>query len=154
MNADLTIVNVHWGTEKKSAPNPYQIEMAHRLIDLGADLVLGHHPHVLQGLELYRGKLIAYSMGNYIFGSISENAKTSMILQIALDMNGLLSAKALPIHVYNAVVKFQPKILRGDDKKAVLEELRVLSRPLNSGRDILDLEGNILPATRFAQQIK
>jgi hypothetical protein len=77
-----------------------------------------------------------------------------MILQIMMDMNGLLSAKAVPIHVYNAVVKFQPKILRGDDKKEVLEELRVLSRPLNSGRDVVDLEGNILPPTLFVQQIK
>jgi poly-gamma-glutamate capsule biosynthesis protein CapA/YwtB (metallophosphatase superfamily) len=146
VNADLTVVSIHWGTEKKTTPNPYQIEMAHHLIDLGADLVLGHHPHVLQGMELYKGKLIAYSLGNYIFGSLSENAHTSMILRVMLDMNGLLIARAVPIHVYNAVVNFQPKVLKGEAKQQVIKELQTLSQTLNGGKNIIDDEGYVLPS--------
>lgn len=150
-NADLTVVSIHWGTEKKTAPNPYQVEMAHHFVDLGADLVLGHHPHVLQGMELYKGKLIAYSLGNYIFGSLSENAHTSMILRVMLDMNGLLMARAVPIHVYNAVVNFQPKELRGEAKQQVIAELQTFSKTLNGGKNIIDDEGYVLPSKLFVK---
>lgn len=63
---DLLVVAVHWGTERKSLPNPYQVSLGRALVDAGADIVWGHHPHVLQGAELYRGKPILYSMGNLI----------------------------------------------------------------------------------------
>ena len=149
--ADLTIINIHWGTEKNKTPNPDQIERAHRLIDLGADLVLGHHPHVLQGVEVYKGRLIAYSLGNYIFGSYSENAHTSMIMVITLDIDGLVKARMVPIHVYNAVVQFQPKELRGEDKAQVIRELQILSAALNGGKNIIDEEGYILPRTSTEQ---
>lgn len=147
--ADLTIINIHWGTEKNKTPNPDQIERAHRLIDLGADLVLGHHPHVLQGVEVYKGRLIAYSLGNYIFGSYSENAHTSMIMRITLDIDGMVKARLVPIHVFNAVVQFQPKELRGEGKAQVIRELQTLSAALNRGTNIIDDQGNILarPAT-------
>lgn len=63
---DFLVVAVHWGTERKSLPNPYQVALGRALVDAGADVVWGHHPHVLQGAELYRGKPILYSMGNLI----------------------------------------------------------------------------------------
>ena len=66
--AELIILSIHWGVEKATAPNAEQIEVAHRAIDLGADLVIGTHPHVLQGFEKYKGKYICYSLGNFSFG--------------------------------------------------------------------------------------
>jgi poly-gamma-glutamate capsule biosynthesis protein CapA/YwtB (metallophosphatase superfamily) len=65
--ADIVVVLVHWGVELQETPEPYQVDLAHQYIDAGADLVIGSHPHVLQGLEIYKGKGIAYSLGNFIF---------------------------------------------------------------------------------------
>jgi poly-gamma-glutamate synthesis protein (capsule biosynthesis protein) len=63
---DLLVVGVHWGIEKQTLPTPYQVALGRALVDAGADVVWGHHPHVLQGAELYRGKPIFYSLGNLI----------------------------------------------------------------------------------------
>lgn len=69
--AQIIIVSFHWGQEKENVPNDVQVELAHTAIDNGADLVLGHHPHVLQGIEEYKGKNIVYSLGNFCFGGNS-----------------------------------------------------------------------------------
>lgn len=66
--ANLVIVNCHWGIEGKSKAHQWQIAVARSAIDAGADLVLGHHPHVVQEVESYHGKMIVYSLGNFCFG--------------------------------------------------------------------------------------
>lgn len=63
---DLLVVTPHWGEERKTVPKDYQIQLAHLMVDCGADVVLGAHPHVLQGSEIYRGSPICYSLGNLI----------------------------------------------------------------------------------------
>jgi len=63
---EIMVVALHWGREKQSLPTPYQVALARACVDAGADVVWGHHPHVLQGAELYKGKPILYSMGNLI----------------------------------------------------------------------------------------
>ena len=60
---------MHWGIERDEKPQEYQRTLGRQLIDAGADLVIGSHPHVLQGIEYYQGKPIVYSLGNFIFGS-------------------------------------------------------------------------------------
>jgi hypothetical protein len=65
-HADHVLVSLHWGEERFLIPSPTQIDQAHALVEAGASLVLGHHPHVLQGLEIRRGAPIAYSLGNFI----------------------------------------------------------------------------------------
>ena len=148
--ADFTVVSFHWSSEKRVEPRQYQIDFGHRVIDLGADLVLGHHPHVLQGIELYKGKLIAYSLGNYVFASYSNTVRTSMILKTKIDPGGLVLAKVAPINVHNASINFQPTMLKGRQKQAVLDELNALSQPLNNGVSIIDNEGYILPTKVLA----
>lgn len=66
---DYVIVYVHWGIERDEMPQEYQRKLGQQYIDAGADLVIGAHPHVLQGIEYYQGKPIVYSLGNFIFGS-------------------------------------------------------------------------------------
>ncbi len=66
---DYVVVYVHWGVEREEKPKEYQRQLGQQLIDAGADLVVGSHPHVLQGVEYYKGKPICYSLGNFIFGS-------------------------------------------------------------------------------------
>src|SRR5205814_10411794 len=63
---DFLSVALHWGIERQRAPTPYQVSLGRAFIDAGADLVIGSHPHVLQGAEIYRGKPILYSMGNLV----------------------------------------------------------------------------------------
>lgn len=65
--ADLVILSCHWGVSSKDEPVDYQKEIAHAAIDAGADMVFGHHPHVVQGAEIYRGKPVFYSLGNFVF---------------------------------------------------------------------------------------
>lgn len=80
--AQLIIVIFHWGIERDAAPNSHQTTLARLAIDEGADLVCGHHPHVLQGIEEYKGKNIAYSLGNFCFGGNSNPSdKDTMIFQ-------------------------------------------------------------------------
>jgi poly-gamma-glutamate synthesis protein (capsule biosynthesis protein) len=144
--ADLTVVSFHWGAEKHNSPREYQKKFGRLAIDFGADLVLGHHPHVLQGLELYQGKLIAYSLGNYVFASYSNVARTSMVLQAQIDQNGLLMAKVIPINVHNHSINFQPVVFTGERRQQVIDELNEFSLPLNQGRTIINDDGYILPS--------
>lgn len=80
--AQVIIVSFHWGIERDYYPNETQKTLAHLAIDNGADLVVGHHPHVLQGIEEYKGKNIVYSLGNFCFGGNSNPSdKDTMIFQ-------------------------------------------------------------------------
>lgn len=84
--ADYVIAYVHWGIEREETPNEVQKSIAHRLVDAGADLVIGAHPHVLQGLEYYQGVPIAYSLGNFVFGS---SIPSTALLQADVDDEGI-----------------------------------------------------------------
>jgi poly-gamma-glutamate synthesis protein (capsule biosynthesis protein) len=148
---DIMVVSFHWGAEKMVTPKAYQIDMAHAAVDRGADIVIGHHPHVLQGLELYRPRptarqgLIAYSLGNFAFGSYSPSSRTSVILKCVVDAGGVLYARCFPINVFNDEVEFQPQLLQGQTATAVMDSLNALSRHLNFGQNILSADGIIVP---------
>ena len=81
-NADYAVVYVHWGVEHQDKPKDYQKNMAKQYIDAGADVVIGCHTHCLQGVEIYNGKTIIYSMGNFLFGGTIER---TMMVKIGLD---------------------------------------------------------------------
>ena len=91
MGADIVIFSFHWGEEREHYPNATQKDIAHFAIDHGADLIIGHHPHVLQGFEEYRGKKIIYSLGNFVYGGAKNPAdKDTIIYQVrfAFDKDG------------------------------------------------------------------
>ena len=79
---DYLVVYVHWGIERNDKPETYQRTMGKQYIDAGADLVIGSHPHVLQGIEYYDGKPIVYSLGNFVFGS---SIPKTMLLEAVVD---------------------------------------------------------------------
>ena len=85
---DLVVVVLHWGTEYADAPSKWQIEAAHDFIDAGADVVVGHHPHVLQGIERYKGGVIAYSLGNFVFQNATEPERYTGILRVGFAREG------------------------------------------------------------------
>lgn len=141
--ADFTVASFHWGQELRNTPKDYQIYFAHKAIDAGADLILGHHPHILQGMEVYKNRLIIYSLGNFAFGSYSYKAKDSIILKTYLNHRGLLYARVIPISVYNAEVNFQPQILKKTKADSVLSYLNDISLQLNNNKSIVTGHGII-----------
>ena len=125
--ADYVVVSFHWSDELHFYPFDYQKVYGQQCIDAGASIVLGHHPHVLQGLEVYHGGIIAYSLGNFVFGSLSNKVKDSIILRIEYNREGLVQAKLYPININNYEVNFQPRLRHDADAERVLEDLRVFS---------------------------
>ena len=121
--SDITVVCMHWGQETAEYPGREEINLAHRLVDAGADVVVGHHPHVIQGMEFYRNKLIAYSLGNFIFTSSSQRAREGSIMQIVFDSGGGYTARIIPTFINSGATT----VLRGDDRKKVLSRVNGLS---------------------------
>jgi poly-gamma-glutamate synthesis protein (capsule biosynthesis protein) len=138
--ADHVIVSFHWGKELQNYPSAYQKNYGRLAIDSGASVVLGHHPHVLQGIEVYKGGLIAYSLGNYVFGSYSKRVKDSIILEIYCDQRSLNEARLYPINVLNPVVQFQPRLHKGEEAQRVLNDIRTYSGRFNTE---IEAEGDV-----------
>jgi len=105
---DHVIVSPHWGEERLSIPSPQQIDQARRLIDAGASMVIGHHPHVVQGMELWREKPIAYSLGNFAAGEVpyvsgdritwNRTERTGCVLSAALSRGAVGEVRQLPTY--------------------------------------------------------
>lgn len=141
--ADFVVVSFHWSEELLNYPKDYQKSYARQCIDAGASVVLGHHPHVLQGLEVYHDGLIAYSLGNFAFGSLSNKCKDSIILAIDYDQDGLIQAKLYPVNVNNYEVAFQTRFRTGQDGERVLQDLRTFSAEFHTRIDSVDEVGII-----------
>ena len=145
--ADLVIACCHWGIEGDHYPNDYQKTTAHQIIDWGADAVIGNHPHVLQGVELYEGKMICYSLGNFCFGgNRNPQVKDTAIFQQTFtfvdgELQNNISAKMIPctISSTNSVNDFQPTVASGERKATIIEELNEYSKPYSELQ--LDAEG-------------
>ncbi|HHS13622.1 MAG TPA: CapA family protein [bacterium] len=142
-SVDAVVVSFHWGGERLPVPREYQRHFAHMAVDAGAHLIIGHHPHVLQGVEIYRGAFIAYSLGNYVFGSYSMTSQ-GLMLWAAFQNRALHSVRLLPMDVNNHRVAFQPRFLRGAAMKACLDEVIRLSGALNEKSLRVDDEGVIV----------
>jgi poly-gamma-glutamate synthesis protein (capsule biosynthesis protein) len=97
--ADVVVVSMHWGDEYHKKPNALQVRIAHQLIDAGADLILGHHPHVLQEIEEYNGGVIVYSLGNFVFDQTKKETKKSVIFKARLSRNGVVQYSTLPVRI-------------------------------------------------------
>ncbi|WP_225442739.1 CapA family protein [Paenibacillus lycopersici] len=122
--ADVVVVMVHWGTELQDMPNADQTRLGHAYIDAGADLVVGSHPHILEGFESYKGKWIAYSLGNFIFSGMPDKRTADTgVLDAQCDAAGKC---ALTFHPMRAV-QSQPAPLEGEEAEALLKRLSGIS---------------------------
>lgn len=145
---DLILVACHWGVERDNYPENYQLKLGKKCIDMGADLVIGHHPHVLQGIEEYNGKLILHSLGNFCFGANrSPSDKDTMIFQQTFtfvdgEKQQDMEARVIPCSISSVSSRnnFQPTPLEGDEGQRVIERLNTYSTDL--GVSISD-EGRI-----------
>lgn len=136
--AQLIIVSFHWGTEKENYPDSIQKELAHIAIDEGAHLVLGHHPHVLQEIEEYKGRNIVYSLGNFCFGgNKNPSDKDTMIFQQTFTItNDVVSEdnvkNIIPCSLSSRSDhnNYQPMILDGEEKERVMNRILTYSENL------------------------
>lgn len=102
-NADVVIVYPHWGQEYVANPNADQKRVAHALIDAGADMVIATHPHWVQGAEIYKGRLIAYSLGNFVFDQTwSEETQQGAALDLVFWGPRLVGASFIPVRIEDA----------------------------------------------------
>lgn len=97
--ADLVVVSLHWGVEYTRRPLKSQVALAHEMIDAGADLVVGGHPHVVQPLEEYHGRWIAYSLGNFIFDQRDPATHHGLMLEVHLAGKGITSVQPVAITI-------------------------------------------------------
>lgn len=97
---DWLIVSIHWGNEYLPQAEKWRMDFAHSLVDAGADIIHGHHPHVWQNAELYQGKLIYYSFGNFIFDqSWSQPTSSSNMVRLTLSKDSILNEEIFPIKI-------------------------------------------------------
>lgn len=137
---DLIIATFHWGEERADSPNEEQIDLAHTAIDNGADLVIGHHPHILQGIEKYNGKYILYSLGNFCFGGNKNPVdKDSMIFkQVFVLRDGEILDKenvsVIPCSISSTPTRnnYQPTPLSGKEFDRVKKKIESRSKVFGS----------------------
>lgn len=102
---DVLVVSFHGGAELAEQPNEIQKAVAHAAVDAGADLFLGHHPHVLQPLEIYRDKPVLYSLGNFLFVSPSTSTQHTAIARVQLSSRGVSGIEFVPLEINGGRLK-------------------------------------------------
>jgi poly-gamma-glutamate synthesis protein (capsule biosynthesis protein) len=132
-DVDLVAVSFHWGEEFETEPNAYQRKYARMAVDAGADLVLGHHPHVLQGLERYKDGIILYSLGNAVFDMDPDATYDALaaILRLGRDSAGRARVQALellPLRIARG--SWAPSPARGEDRRRITDYLKARSAKL------------------------
>ncbi len=129
--ADVIILSLHAGREYRFFPASFLRKMYHNFIDAGADIIIGHHPHVPQGIEIYRDKLICYSLGNFIFDRPGMREKTgpefTFLLNCKLSRKGLEDYSVVPLerNPDNSIT-----LLRNERKEYFMNFMRAISEPL------------------------
>lgn len=117
------IVSIHWGDEYSLNSSSYQKDLAHKMIEAGADLIVGHHPHVVQDIEIYRNRLIFYSLGNFIFDQyFSEETQWGIALGLEFYQNRLLY-RLFPFKSHLS----QPCLMEKEEAQKFLERLALRS---------------------------
>ena len=117
-DSDLIVAYLHFGNEYSNSPNENQVKIAHELIDYGADIVIGSHPHVTQGIEMYNGKPIFYSLGNFIFDQSNTATHSAYFVQIDM-VNDTGECTVYPIYISN----YLPQHMSPDDGTSLLSGL-------------------------------
>jgi poly-gamma-glutamate capsule biosynthesis protein CapA/YwtB (metallophosphatase superfamily) len=141
-SADYVIVSFHWGVEQSYRMNSSQIRDARRSIDAGADMVLSHHPHVMQGIEFYKGGLIAYSLGDFVFPYKTVEGRKSIILKASLGPGGVTDVTAVPVYMGQWG---RPSVQTGSSAAGILGKLKKISAPRGTRVIIKGSRARIVP---------
>jgi poly-gamma-glutamate capsule biosynthesis protein CapA/YwtB (metallophosphatase superfamily) len=100
--ADIVIVTIHWGKELDTVPRPEQVELGHRFVDAGADVIFGHHSHRLQPMDVYKGKPIFWGLGNFVWPNLSVEGSTTAVARVVVRPGGALEGRLLPAFIGSA----------------------------------------------------
>ncbi len=125
--ADYVFVSFHWGEEYSNYPGKKQKKLARLLVDSGADLIIGHHPHVLQGIERYKNAIILYSLGNFIFDQFKDLQTDTMIFSCRLSDGLIKDAYITPAKIE----KSRPHFAKGAEAAVIKERLKEYSKGMN-----------------------
>ena len=136
--ADIIVAVFHWSNELVTVPDENQVTLAHLAIDEGADVVVGHHPHVVQGIEKYKGKIIAYSLGNFCFGGNTHPTEMdTFIFQQKFVLNGAKNITVSEYHLIPCRVSsettynnYQPTPLTGEEAKETMHKIQERSQAI------------------------
>lgn len=134
LKSDIVIVSLHWGFEYEDTPKNWQRKFAKNLIDYGADAILGHHPHILQGIEIYKGKPIVYSLGNFLFDQKKGKTTGGMIVELNFEDKKYKGINVIPLDRFST---YYPKVATGKKKQTALKELYAISLPINKDKKAL-----------------
>ncbi|MEF9427103.1 MAG: CapA family protein [Candidatus Mariimomonas ferrooxydans] len=127
---DSVIVSLHWGDEFIEKPSPEEISMGRKLIDAGAGLIIGHHPHILRGIENYKHGVIIYSLGNFVCDMVwDRRLRESLIFCCDITKQGMENIELTPVFIND---NYQPEIMDEDSGRALLLNVRKLSEDLNA----------------------
>lgn len=127
-SVDFVIVAFHWGTEYVSDPTTYQRQLAYEAIDAGADLIIGNHPHWVQGTEKYKEKFITYAHGNFVFDQMwSQETREGVIGKYVFTHQGLQQVTFYPVIIENYV---RPRFARQSEAAAILNRMKISSEKL------------------------
>lgn len=130
--SDIVVVAFHWGGERVAEPRQYQTDLARLAIDSGAKLVIGHHPHIMQGVETYKGGLILYSLGNFVFGFYGVDTVEGLLAKAVFEDDGgtwdVKYADLVPIDVNNRKVFFKPRAFEGQEFREAINKVIELSK--------------------------
>jgi poly-gamma-glutamate synthesis protein (capsule biosynthesis protein) len=124
---DFIVVNLHWGDEFVDKPSPEQMRLGRKLIDAGVDIIVGHHSHVLQGIERYKKGVIVYSLGSFVKDLWKKNMRESVIFECVLSKTRITSINFTPICINDF---YQPEILTGQNADTILARISRLSSAL------------------------
>ncbi len=134
------IISLHWGEEYVLYPSPKQQNLARKIIDYGADIIIGHHPHVSQGIEHYKNGIIFYSLGNFNFNVNHKyhnklvTTKFSYCVKIKLDSNNVIEYEIIPIYIND---NFQPCLFSNNNGINILKHINYISKPLYNNINFL-----------------
>ena len=129
---NIVMVSIHWGIEQTLYPQAYQVEMAHKIIDAGADCIIGHHPHWIQGIEIYKQKPVFYSLGNMLNGFYNRVEQDNFFAVMKYRGLKLRRIEIIPVAGKNTMTDFQPYILTGDEAKEHLTLIKNISARFNT----------------------
>ena len=141
---DIVIVAMHWGIEHQHYANDYlQVDPAHKLVDAGADVVLGNHPHVMQGIEFYNGSLISYAQGNCVFCQVFDGTHESYLLNFDITGEGITNVVVTPLYLSDEYGI--PDFAKGEQAQSQLEQIRDYSEGMNTNFEIRDGKAYLTP---------
>ncbi|MFH1436103.1 MAG: CapA family protein [Pseudomonadota bacterium] len=131
----VVVVSAHWGVQHTQVPVKRQVRMARAMIDAGADVIVGHHSHCPQSIEVYKGKPIFYSLGNFVFGYLNPDMKQNLAAVVRFEGTGISAAEIFPVHGFPLINKHSPFLLKDEQAGEAVAQIVKISKKFGTKID-------------------